>query len=140
MSGVLIDTTVLIRAYQADDADPGTVKAKGAVEELAKRGNGFVAVQILDEVAALLLRRAEPAVSPQSLRGALSDLEHVFGVLRPGARTLDSALHAVEKHRLGFWDSMIWAVARENGIDEVLTAEPPKHAVIDGVRYRNPLT
>ena len=138
MSGVLIDTTVLIRAYQSDDRDPATVKAKDAVESLARRGNGFVAVQNLDELAALLLKRAEPVVTPSSLRGALSDLEHVFGVLRPGARTLDSALHGVEKHRLEFWDSMIWAVARENGIDEVLTAEPPREQ-IDGVRYRNPL-
>lgn len=139
MSGVLIDTTVLIRAYQADDRDPRTAKAKDAVESLARRGNGFVAVQNLDELAALLLRRAEPAVAPSVLRGALSDLEHVFGVLRPGARTLDSALHGVEKHRLGFWDSMIWAVARENGIEEVLTADPPPHPQIEGVRYRNPL-
>ena len=135
MSGVLIDTTVLIKAYQTGDRDPDAAKAKDAVEALARRGNGYIAVQNLDEVAALLVKH----VAPASLRGALSDLEHVFGVLRPGARTLDSALHAVEKHRLGFWDSMIWAVARENGIDEVLTADPPKPPVIDGVRYRNPL-
>jgi predicted nucleic acid-binding protein len=139
MSGVLIDTTVLIRAYLSDDPDPRTAKAKDAVEDLARRGNGFVAVQNLDELAALLLKRAAPPVAPSALRGALSDLEHVFGVLRPGARTLDSALHGVEKHRLGFWDSMIWAVAHENGIDEVLTAEPPAHPQIEGVRYRNPL-
>lgn len=139
MSGVLIDTSILIRAYQSDGRDPGTARAKDAVEDLARRGNGFVAVQNLDELAALLLKRAEPAVAPPAVRGALSDLGHVFGVLRPGARTLDSALHGVEKHRLGFWDSMIWAVAHENGIDEVLTADPPSHPQIEGVRFRNPL-
>lgn len=138
MSGVLIDTDVLIRAYQTDAGDPRIAKAKDAVEALARRGNGFVAAQNLDEFAALLLDRALPSVEASRVRDALSGIEDVFGVLRPGARTLTSALHGVEKHRLGFWDSMIWAVAHENGIDEVLTAEPPPHLQIEGVRYRNP--
>ncbi|MBV8881000.1 MAG: PIN domain-containing protein [Planctomycetaceae bacterium] len=138
MGGVLIDTTVLIRAYESESQDPGAAKAKDAVEAIARRGNGFVAVQNLDEFAAVLLRRAQPAVEPSRLRDAIAGLEDVFGVLRPGARTLANALHGVEKHRLGFWDSMIWAVARENGIDEVLTDAPPREQ-IDGVRYRNPL-
>ena len=137
MSGVLIDTNVLIRAYQTDAQDPQTAKAKDAVEDLARRGNGFVALQNLDEFAAVLLKRSTPAVEASRLRETLAGLEDVFGVLRPGARTLSSALHGVEKHRLGFWDSMIWAVAHENGIDEVLTSEPPR-GEIEGVRYRNP--
>src|SRR5882672_8118672 len=126
MSGVLIDSDVLIRAYQADDQDPRVARAKDAVEELARRGEGFVALQNLDEFAAVLLNRSVPTVAAARVRAAISGLEDVFGVLRPGARTLDSALHGVEKHRLGFWDSMIWAVAHENGIDEVLTGEPPR--------------
>jgi predicted nucleic acid-binding protein len=138
MSGVLIDTDVLIRAYQTDGADPRSAKAKDAVEELARRGDGFVAAQNLDEFAAVLLRRASPPVESARLREALAGIGDVFGVLRPGARTLSSALQGVEKHRLAFWDSMIWAVAHENGIDEVLTAEPPPRQLIEGVRYRNP--
>jgi len=137
MSGVLIDTGVLIRAYQTDARDPRTAKAKDAVEDLARCGNGFVALQNLDEFAAVLLRRSEPPVAASRLRETLAGLEDVFGVLRPGARTLSSALLGVEKHRLGFWESMIWAVAHENGIDEVLTADPPRPQ-IEGVRYRSP--
>ncbi|HLY09903.1 MAG TPA: PIN domain-containing protein [Planctomycetota bacterium] len=138
MSGVLIDTTVLIRAFQTDIEDPRTAKAKEAVEDLARRGTGFVAAQNLDEFAALLLKRAQPAIEPVRLRDALSGIEEVFGVLRPGARTLAGALRGAEKHRLGFWDSMIWAVAYENGIDEVLTADPPARPEIEGVHYRTP--
>ncbi|HEV3026310.1 MAG TPA: PIN domain-containing protein [Planctomycetota bacterium] len=137
MSGVLIETNVLIRAYQTDLQDPRTAKAKAAVEDLARRGDGYVALQNLDEFTAVLLERSLPAVGASRLRDALSEIEGVFGVLRPGARTLSSALHGVEKHRLSFWDSMIWAVARENGIDEVLTSDPPREE-IEGVRYRNP--
>jgi predicted nucleic acid-binding protein len=138
MGGVLIDTDVLIRAYQSDAEDPRTAKAKEAVEELARRGNGFVAAQNLDEFASLLLERARPRVEPSRLRDALAGIGDVFGILHPGVRTLTNALHGVEKHRLGFWDSMIWAVAQENGIEEVLTSGPPPRAQIEGVRYRNP--
>ncbi|HLY75616.1 MAG TPA: PIN domain-containing protein [Planctomycetota bacterium] len=137
MSGVLIDTDVLIRAYQTDGQDPRTAKAKVAVEGLARRGNGFVAAQSLDEFAAVLLRRALPVVEASRLRSALAGIEDVFGILRPGTRTLTKAIHGVEKHRLAFWDSMVWAVAHESGIEEVLTADPPR-GEIEGVRYRNP--
>ena len=72
------------------------------------------------------------------VREAIAQLEQVFDVLRPSSRTVARALFGVEKHGLPFWDSMVWAVAHENGIDEVLTAEPPPRAEIEGVRFRNP--
>src|SRR5258708_20053995 len=87
MTGVLIDTNVLIRAYQTDAQDPRTAKAKDAVEDLARRGNGFVALQNLDEFAAVLLKRSEPAVEALRLRETLAGPEAVFRLLPPRAPT-----------------------------------------------------
>jgi predicted nucleic acid-binding protein len=138
MSGVLVDTDVLIAAYQTDARDPKSGRAKDELEALALRGDGFVSLPSLAEFSSLLLTRAEPLVGPAALREALAHLEDVFVVLRPTDRSLDGALHAVEKHRLTLRDSLVWAIAHENGLSEVLTASGPGRAQIDGVRYRNP--
>ena len=74
----------------------------------------------------------------ESVGRVIAQLEQVFDVLRPSSRTVRAALHAAEKHGLPFWDSMVWAVAHENGLDEVLTEELPPRPQIEGVRYRNP--
>src|SRR4051812_4848296 len=140
MSGVLVDTDVLIAAYQTDARDPRTGRAKDELEALALRGDGFVSLQSLSEFSSLLLSRAEPRVGPAALREALARLEDVFVVLRPTDRSLDGALRAVERHRLSLRDSLIWAIAHENGLDEVLTESGPGREQIEGVRYRNPFS
>jgi predicted nucleic acid-binding protein len=139
MSGVLVDTDVLIAAYQAGGGDPRASKAKDALEELARLGNGFVCVQNLAEFSRIVQTRLESPPPPARIRETLAQLEQVFDVLRPSARTVGRALHGAEKHGLPFWDSMVWALAHEHGLDEILTEDPPPRAEIEGVRYRNPL-
>jgi predicted nucleic acid-binding protein len=139
MSGALVDTDVLITAYQAGEGDPRALQAKDALEDLARRGDGYLCVQNLEEFARIVGTRLATPVPPAKVRETLAQLEQVFDVLRPSSRTVQAALHATEKHGLPFWDSMVWAVAHENGIDEVLTQDLPRRAEIEGVRYRNPL-
>jgi predicted nucleic acid-binding protein len=138
MTGVLIDTDVLIAAYQAGGGDPRSAQAKDALEALANRGDGCLSVQSFAEFSRVVRTRLASPVPVPKVRETLAQLELVFDVLRPSSRTVARALHGVEKHGLAFWDSMIWAVAHENGVAEVLTAEPPAQAEIEGVRYRNP--
>ena len=138
MAGVLIDTDVLIRAYQAGGGDPRAVQAKDALEDLARRGNGYLSVQNLAEFSHVVQTRLASPVPTAKVRETIAQLEEVFDVLRPSSRTVVAALLAVEKHGLPFRDSMVWAVAHENGIDEVLTQDLPPRAEIEGVRYRNP--
>ena len=138
MGGVLVDTDVLIRAYQAGGGDERSGKAKDALEELAQRGNGYLSVQNLEEFSRAVQSRVGSPVPAAKVRETIAQLEQVFDVLRPSSRTVGTALHGVEKHGLPFWDSMVWAVAHENGIDEVLTEDLPARPQIEGVRYRNP--
>ena len=138
MSGVLVDTNVLIAAYQAGGGDARSARAKDVLEELAHRGDGYLSVQNLTEFSRVVQTRVPTPVPAAKVREAISQLEQVFDVLRPSSRTVGRALFGVEKHGLAFWDSMVWAVAHENGLSEVLTAEPPPRAEIEGVRFRNP--
>ncbi len=141
MNGVLVDTDVLIAAYRTDPADARVRKAKDALEELARSGSGCLSLQNLVEFARVVTdpARTTPPVAPSRVREAIGRLCDVFDVLKPSAATVEAALIAAEKHRLPFRDSMLWAVAHENGIGEVLTEDLPGPAQIEGVRYRNPL-
>src|SRR4051812_32660914 len=100
MNGVLVDTPVLIHAYQAGEGDPRAQPAKSALEDLARRGSGRIAVQTLEEFSRVLQTRLESPVPASTLRGTISRLEQAFDVLRPSARTVTHALHALEKHGL----------------------------------------
>lgn len=139
MSGVLVDTDVLVAACRAGKGDPRADKAKAVLENLARLGNGFVSVQNLAEFSCVVLDKPAKSVPPSRVREALACFESVFGVLAPTDRTLNQALLGVEKHGLAFWDSMLWALAHENGLEEVLTEELPPRSMIEGIRYRNPL-
>lgn len=138
MSGVLVDTNILVYAYYPA-GDPRSEKAKAVLEERGDRGDGFVSVQNLAELSAFCLNKAKPPVSVPGVRATLDSVEALFSMVRPGSETVRSALHAVEKHRLSFWDALIWAQAKENGLDEILTEDMQDGQVVEGVRIRNPL-
>jgi predicted nucleic acid-binding protein len=139
MTGMLVDTDILVYAYLAGPPDERAKRAKETVAGAIRSGSGFLSAQNLAEFSRFHLRRASPSVPPGVLRDIVADLEASFTVLRPSGRTVKDALAAVERHRLPFWDAMLWAVAKENGVDEVLTEDLPPSPVIEGVRYRNPL-
>jgi predicted nucleic acid-binding protein len=49
------------------------------------------------------------------------------------------ANRGVEAHNFGFWDAQIWATARLNQISEVYSEDFNSGAIIEGVRFTNPL-
>lgn len=48
------------------------------------------------------------------------------------------AVDAVAAHGLSFWDALIWAAARENGVGTIATEEFQHGREIEGVRFVNP--
>jgi predicted nucleic acid-binding protein len=48
------------------------------------------------------------------------------------------ALDAVPRHGLSFWDALIWAAAKENGISVIHTEDFQDGRDIEGVQFRNP--
>jgi predicted nucleic acid-binding protein len=48
------------------------------------------------------------------------------------------AMHAVRDHRIGFWDAMLWAVAREAGCRYLLSGNFQPGRTLEGVTFVNP--
>jgi predicted nucleic acid-binding protein len=44
----------------------------------------------------------------------------------------------IERLSMSFWDAMIWAVAKQNRVAEILSEDGPVGSVVEGIRYTNP--
>jgi hypothetical protein len=51
---------------------------------------------------------------------------------------LSAALDGVKKHRLAFWDAMLWAAAQRAGVRHLVTEDLQDGFELAGVRFVNP--
>jgi predicted nucleic acid-binding protein len=49
------------------------------------------------------------------------------------------AVRGVQHYQFAYWDALIWATAKLNGVLTVLTEDQPSSSLIEGVRFTNPL-
>jgi predicted nucleic acid-binding protein len=50
------------------------------------------------------------------------------------------AIRAVQRHQFAYWDALIWATAKLQGIPNVLTEDRSSSALVEGVRFVDPFT
>ena len=47
-------------------------------------------------------------------------------------------MRACEQYSMSFWDSLVWAVAKEGGIPYLMTEDFDDGASLEGVQFVNP--
>ena len=142
---ILIDTNIIIYAHSNHPLEAGKRQiATSWLNQLEKEKRGYLTTQVLGEVSRQLLRilaadlkRAYPKLASE-VQALLTDYMKRFQVILIEPQDIVEALRGVEKHSLSFWDALIWACAKSNDIDTILTEDGPSGAVIEGVRYLNP--
>ncbi len=135
---ILVDTNVLVYAYQKDPT-PKTLRARPVVEQLGREGRGVISLQNLAEVCSVCLTRLKPPAPVDQVRGIANDLTRLLRLLTPDGATVTDALNGVERHGLSFWDAMIWAVAKREGVVEILSEDFQSGREVEGVLFTNPL-
>ena len=129
----LIDTNILVYAAGIRTTPK---KQREAIDIMAAAWpTACLSLQVLSEFSAVGLRNG---LTPGACRSLVREYQRAWTILVPSPATLDLALRGVEEHGLSYWDSMIWAVARERGLHEILTEDGPTGAVVGGVLFRNP--
>ncbi len=134
----LIDTNLLI--YPLDARDPK--KQKKAAEvllRLAQEGRAALPVQALSEFASVALRRLSPPLEAEPVRLEIERLMLAFPVLPLTAPVVLEALRGVAQHHLSYYDAQVWATARLYQVPVVLSEDFAMGAVLEGVRFVNPL-
>lgn len=134
----LVDANLLVYCY--DRADPvKQQRALETVDALAATGTGALSTQVLGEFFLNVTRKLAEPLSLEDAEGRIEHYLRVWTVLDVTARVVREAVRGVRAHGFHYWDAQIWAVARLHGIPLVLSEDFNDGAVLDGVRFRNPL-
>jgi len=134
---VLIDTNVLVYLYDESEHKK-QIQARLVLRGIAGAGVGAVSTQVLSEFFSVTTRRLRPQL-PLDL--ALAELERharVWAVLPVTAPVIVAAARAVRDHQLSFWDAQVWAAAKLNQVDAILSEDFQAGSILGGVRFVNP--
>ncbi len=135
---VLLDTNILIYAYDQN----APLKQRRAIEVLNRvraAQTGVVTAQVLSEFYAVATRKLTPPLSPAQAERQLRAFAAQWPVLPITDMVVLLAARATQQYQLHFWDAQIWAAARLHGITLVYSEDFNPGAVIEGVRFENPL-
>ncbi len=134
----LTDTNIVVYAH--DPSDPIKHEtARQLLEDLSNTGRLTYSAQVLNEFCSRMMRpNRPPSLTPEQVLEIVLDLRTTGEVFPISDATAARALEAVIAYGMSFWDALMWATARENGITLIYTEDLPGMPEIEGVRYINP--
>jgi predicted nucleic acid-binding protein len=131
-----VDTNVLIYAYAARDSDK-LVRAQSVLDALVVSGRGAISAQVLGEFYSTLVRKE--IVQPAEAELAVQEYAKAWPVCDIWLSCVLEAARAAGQYRLSYYDALIWATAKLNGIPNILSEDGQDGQIIEGVRRVNPL-
>src|SRR5712691_3679208 len=132
---VSFDTNVLVYATVSAPLSK-TTRARDLVVRGMRAGGSILLLQTLAEFSSVAIRKAGIAVD--DVRTTIDAWRAVLPVQGTEDDDLSAALDAVKKHRLAFWDAMLWAAAQRAGVRHLLTEDLQDGLALAGVRFVNP--
>lgn len=137
MSAVLIDTNVLLYAYDAADAARSD-HALRVLRHLHETLAGRLSVQCLAEFFSVATRKLKPPLLPTQALEQIDLWASTFPVFDLTVAVVREAARDVRDHQFAYYDAQMWAMAKLNQIPLVFTQDIPSALSLEGVRYVNP--
>jgi len=132
---ITLDSNILVYAIDADAGERHT-RAMEVVDRSVER-DCLLTLQALSEFYFVATRKGK--MPREDAAAQIDDWQTLFPVATPRASTLNRAITAVHNHNLPFWDAMLWAVAKENGVTLLLSEDFQNTRTLEGVQFHNPL-
>ena len=132
---VTLDTNVLVYAMGPERERKSTI-ARELVLRGVRLGNLVVLLQTLIECGSVAIRKVGMATT--EVQNAIALWREALPVEPTVYEDLPAALGMVARHRLAFWDAILWATARRIGAQYFLTEDFQDGRTLDGVRFVNP--
>jgi len=129
-----IDTNILLYAIE-DQSLEKTQSAISLLDTLRVEGRGVISSQVVQEFAFNAIRKfgATPA---EASRLCVGFQEFLF--VAPTFQTTIDALRIMERWQLSFWDSLLFAAAKDAGCEILYTEDLSHGQVIEGIQIINP--
>jgi predicted nucleic acid-binding protein len=133
-----VDTNVLVYAYD-EQAGAKHLQARVLLGELTGNERLWISAQVLNELAAVLLRhRATPILPADKVLLILEEVQALGEVVPVTGGMSRAAVEGVQRHGLSFWDALIWVAARDHGIGRIYSEDFQHGQVLEGVQFLNP--
>ena len=132
---VCFDTNILVYATILAPLAK-THRARDLLVRGMRTGSCILLMQTLAEFSSVAIRKAGIAVD--EVRTTIDAWRAVLPVQGTEDDDLSEALDAVKKHRLAFWDAMLWAAAQRAGVRHLLTEDLQDGFELAGVSFVNP--
>lgn len=137
MTRVLLDTNVLVYAY--DQNDPAkALRAREILAGLYAAGRGCLSAQVLAEFVSTATRKLRLPLTPEQARQQVEAFSGVFPVFDLTVAVVLEAVRGRRDHRLAYYDARAWAAARLNQAAVIFSEGFPAAATLDGGRFVNP--
>ena len=137
MAAFLVDTNVLVYAVDRSDAAK-SARSLECLRRLRSSGGGAFTTQVLGEFFVAARRKIVPSPSEEDLETLITNLARSWLVFDVTTLGVLEAVRGVRRHQLSYWDGLIWATAKLNGVPTILTEDLPGSAMIEGVRFEDP--
>lgn len=134
-----MDTNILLYAY--DRAEPVRQPRSLAVLDVLVKGRmGVLTPQVLAEFFVNATRKLEPPLTDEEAYERIQNYMLSWEILELTGPIVLEAARGVQAHKMAYWDAQIWASARLHQIPTVFSEDFNVGAVIEGVRFINPLS
>ena len=131
---ITLDTNILIYAVDKD-AGNRHQRAMAIVDDAVER-DCILILQVLSEFFSTVTRKGKMPIG--DAKEQVQDWLLLFPTILPKSSTLTLAINAVENHRLSFWDAMLWAAAKQSGVNVLLSEDFQHGRELEGVLFHNP--
>jgi len=133
----LVDTNVLVYSYDPRDAAKRQ-RAITVLDQLNLRGNGALSAQVLGEFFVTVTRKIPVPLTAAQAERSITNYVRSWTVYELNSLVVLEAIRGLQRYSLSYWDSLIWATAKLNGVPNVLSEDFSDGALLDGVRFLNP--
>lgn len=115
-----LDTNIVV--YSLDSANPHKHKIAKTLVAPAVQGEFVISVQVLSELASILLQKYPSTYSNQDVLAILDSLKPIH-LIRPDAEMVRRAVEAHEAFGIHFYDGMIVAAAERAGSKKIYSED-----------------
>lgn len=131
---ITLDTNILI--YSIDhDAGHQHTRARTLLDECVDL-DCVLTMQALSEFFWVATRKNH--MPYEDAAAQIENWQILFPTILPATTTLHRATTAVKRYQFGFWDAMLWAVAKEAGVTKIFTEDFQHARTIESVEFCNP--
>lgn len=138
MTTALVDTNIVVYAYDPSEPSKQALSQK-LLRALSSTESLVFSAQVLNEFAAVLLRkRTQSGMTYEEIRSVVEELVSLGRVVPLTSEATFLALDVLQRHGLSFWDALIWATAKGQGIRQIYSEDFQHGRDLEGVRFVNP--